>query len=190
MRRIRWDPLPQRQSFQNFLHARNEPWIETDSNLKGQDQGCMMGVVVDRFLTITEFLSWFVQYGLSHCPAARELYFCWLMLGISVTKFQELVPVVVNRLHTYLEQTPSESHLQNSTRHTTLRWSRTYFCNDDFGRLTGTEPLFRVVRVAVIDQFFITCDNSPDKCIIYEFTDKLTTDIHSTLSLLRCQFVR
>ena len=64
------------------------------------------------------------------------------------------------------------------------------FFNDDFERVTGTESLFRGVRVAVIDPFFITCGNFPDKSIIHEFTDKLTTDIHSTLNLLRCQFMR
>ena len=51
------------------------------------------------------------------------------------------------------------------------------FFNDGFGGLTGTESLFRGVRVAVMDPFFITCDN--------EMTDKLKTDIHSTISLLR-----
>ena len=60
---------------------------------------------------------------------------------------------------------------------------------DDFGRLTGTLPLFRDVRVALIDPFVVTCDNSPDKSIIHGITDKLTTDIHSTLCLLRCQFM-
>ena len=93
------------------------------------------------------------------------------MLGVSVSKFHELVPVVENgdqhRIHTRLEQTLSDSHLQNSTRHTTLFWGRTICFNDDFGSLTGTEPLFRGVRVAVIDPFNITCDNSPDKYIIY-----------------------
>ena len=54
----------------------------------------------------------------------------------------------------------------------------------------GTEPLFWGIRVAVIDPFFITCDNFPDKSINYGITDKLTTDIHSTLNQLRCQFMR
>ena len=45
-------------------------------------------------------------------------------------------------------------------------------------------------RVPVTDPFFITCDNSPYTSIIYEITDKLTTDIHSTSSLLGCQFMR
>ena len=87
------------------------------------------------------------------------------MLGSSVSKFHELVPVVENkdphRLHSHLEQTLSELNLQNSTRDSTLFRSRTDFFNNDFGRLTGTEPLFRAIRVAVIDPFFITCDNSP-----------------------------
>ena len=99
---------------------------------------------------------------------------------ISVSKFHELVPVVENkdpnRLHAHLEQTPSESHLQNSTRHTTLLWDRTNFFFNDDGRLMGTEPLFQGVRVAVIDPFFITCDSSPDKSIIHVITDKLTSD--------------
>ena len=56
--------------------------------------------------------------------------------------------------------------------------------------MTGTEPLYRSVRVAVIDQFFITCDNPPDKSIIHGITYRLTTDIHSRLCLLMCQFMR
>ena len=52
-------------------------------------------------------------------------------------------------VHARLEQTPSESHHQNATRHTLL-WSR-------------TEPLFRGVRVAVKRSIFITCDNYPHK---------------------------
>ena len=51
--------------------------------------------------------------------------------------------------------------------------------NVDFGRLTGSEPTFRGVRVVVIDQFSITWDCSPDKSIIHGITDKPTTDIHS-----------
>ena len=51
------------------------------------------------------------------------------MLGISVSKIHEIVTVVENYdpqlLRARLEQTPSESHLQNSTRHTTLLWGRT-----------------------------------------------------------------
>ena len=62
------------------------------------------------------------------------------------------------------------------------------FFNYDFGRLTGTEPLFRGFRIAVIDSCFITCDNSPDKSIIHGITGKLTTDIHSMFNMLRCQF--
>ena len=75
MRRIRRDPLPQLKCFRNLVHARNGPWIETDGNLKAQDLGCMLGVVAVRFLLISEFLSWlFMQYGVSHCGAARELF--------------------------------------------------------------------------------------------------------------------
>ena len=116
------------------------------------------------------------------------------MLGIFVSKFHEFVSVVENndplRLHAPLEQSLSESHLQNSTRHTKLLWDRTDYFNDDFGRLTWNEPLFRGVSIAVIDPFFITCDNSPDKSIIHGITDNLKIDIHSTLSQLRCQFMR
>ena len=61
-----------------------------------------------------------------------------------------------------------------------------FFLNDDFGKLTGTEQLFRSVRGLVIDPFFITCYNS-DKSIIHWITDKLTGNIHSTLDLLTCQ---
>ena len=79
------------------------------------------------------------------------------MLGIFVSKFHEFIPVVENkdphRLHVRLEQTPSESHLQNSTRHTKLFWDWTIFLNNDFGRLTRTEPLFRGIRVAVLTHF-------------------------------------
>ena len=116
------------------------------------------------------------------------------MLGISIPKLYKLVPVVENkdphRLHAPLERTFSESHLQNSTRHTTSLSGRTDIFYVDFGRLTWTEPLFRDVRVQVIDTFFSTCDNSPDKSIIHVITGNLTTDIHSTLVLLRCQFMR
>ena len=68
-------------------------------------------------------------------------------------------------------------------------WGQTDFLNDDCGRLTWTEPLLRGVRVAVIDPFFITCDNSLYKSIIHGIADKMT-DIHSTFSLLRCQLMR
>ena len=50
--------------------------VETDGNLKAQDQGCMLGVVAVQFLPIPEFLSWlFVQYGVSNCPAAKKILF-------------------------------------------------------------------------------------------------------------------
>ena len=54
------------------------------------------------------------------------------MLGISVSKFHELVPVIVNKdpcidCTSRLEQTPSESRHQNSIRHTTLLWGQTDF---------------------------------------------------------------
>ena len=62
--------------------------------------------------------------------------------------------------------------------------------NDDFRKLTGTKPLFRDVRVAVIYSFLIICDNFPGKSVIHGITDKVTTDIHSNVRLLRCQFVR
>ena len=56
--------------------------------------------------------------------------------------------------------------------------------------LSGTKLLFRGVRVVVIDSFFITCVNSPDKSIIHGISDKQMTDIHSTMRLLWCQFMR
>ena len=106
------------------------------------------------------------------------------MLDSSISKFHELVPVVESkdphRLHA--------AHLQNSTRNTLL-WGQTDF-STILTRLTGTESLFRGVRVQVIYPFFITCDSYLDKSIIHWITDKLTTDIHSTLSLLTCQFMR
>ena len=141
-------------------------------------------------------LSWLILwYGASHCPAARELYFGKLMPSISVSKCREHVAVVENInphwRYALLEQTPSELHLQNSTRHTTLLWVRTDVFNDDFGRLAGTESLFRGVVVVVMDPFFITCESSTDKSITLGITDKLTTYTHSTLSLLSlCQFMR
>ena len=80
------------------------------------------------------------------------------MLDISVSKFHEVVPLVENkvphRLHARLEQTPSESHPQICTRHTTVHWGRTDFFNDNFGRLTGTKPLFWGTRVGVTGPFF------------------------------------
>ena len=79
------------------------------------------------------------------------------MLCICVTKFHELVPVVENKdphqLHACLEQTPNESHLQNSTRHNITLGPNRFLFNDDFGRLTGTEALFQGVRVTLIDPF-------------------------------------
>ena len=48
-----------------------------------------------------------------------------------------------HRLHARLEQTSSESHLQNTTIQKTLLLRPIRFFNDDFGRLTGTEPLIR-----------------------------------------------
>ena len=58
------------------------------------------------------------------------------MLGISVSKFHELFPVVENvdphRLHARLEQIPSETHLQSSTRDILL-WGRTDFLCKQFG---------------------------------------------------------
>ena len=107
------------------------------------------------------------------------------MLGISVSKFHELLQVVVDKdphpLHALLKETP----LKFYQAHNITFGAEPIFFNDDSGRLTGTEQLFRGVRVAIIDPFFITCDNS-DKSIIHGFTDKLSTDIISTLSLLKC----
>ena len=112
-------------------------------------------------------------------------------MGVSISKFHELVTVYKypHRLRARLKQTLSELHFQNSTRYTTLLWGRTYFFNDVFGKLTGIESLFRGVGVAVIGPFIITCDNSPDKSISNGIADKLMTDIRSTFSLLRCQFM-
>ena len=156
------------------------------------------------------------------------------MLGILVSKFHQLVPVVENkdphRLHARLEQTPSGSHLQNSTRHITLLWERNYFYTETLlanhkgisrkeakkgfirGRPDGAqspstkrtnETIFKrwlcqvdgdqatVSRRQNCDNrpLFITYDNSPDKSITHGITNKLTTDIHTTLSLLRYQFI-
>ena len=115
------------------------------------------------------------------------------MLGTSVSKLHEFVPVVENKdphwLHARLEQTPSETpSIFHQTHNSTLRPNS--FFNDDFGRLTGTEPLFWGVSVAVIDPFCITCDYSPDKSLIHGITDNLSTDIHSMFNLLMCQFMR
>ena len=92
MRRIRWNPLPQLQCFRNFFHARNGPWIETDGNLKVQDQGCILGVVAVRFLPILEFLSWlFMQYGVC-CKRTLfwltdAVYLCLKIFGSRRTVF-------------------------------------------------------------------------------------------------------
>ena len=113
------------------------------------------------------------------------------MLGTSVSKFHELVPVVrtaltVRPFGTNSQWiTPSKFHQKHN-----ITLGRTDLFNDDFGRFKGTKPLFRSVRVAVIDPFFITCDSYRDKCVIHGITDKLTTDIHSMLSLLRHQFMK
>ena len=95
-----------------------------------------------------------------------------------------------HRLHAHLEQTPSDhtTKIPLDTQH--YFRAKPIFFNDDFGRLTGTEPLFQGVWIVIIDPFFIICDNSLDKSIIHRITDKLMADIHSTLSLLRCQFMR
>ena len=94
-----------------------------------------------------------------------------------MNSFQLLKKKDPHRLHTRLEQTSSESHLQNSTWYETLGPTR--FFNDDFGRLMRIDPLFRVVRVAVLDPFFMTYDKSPDKSIINGIINKLKADIHS-----------
>ena len=89
-----------------------------------------------------------------------------------------------------------DNHGTTGVDHTFKIPPDTQFCGQtnlfygDFGRLTGTEPMFWSVRVAVIDPLYIACDNSPDKSIIHGITDKLTTDIYSLLNLLRCQFKR
>ena len=118
MRRIQWDQLPQLQCFWKFFHARNGSWIETVGNQKAQDQGCVLSVVAVRFLPIPEFLSWlFVQYGVSHSPAARELYFS--SLKISSRNFMNSLQLLrikssidctpVHRLHSQWI-TPSKFH--------------------------------------------------------------------------------
>ena len=64
-------------------------------------------------------------FALSCC---KRTLFRLTMMGISVSKFHEPVPVVENkdpqRLHGHLKQTLSESHFQISIRHTTLIWGR------------------------------------------------------------------
>ena len=64
MRRIRWELLPQLQSYPNFLHARMGHGSKQMANLKARNQDCMLGVVALRFLPIPEFLSWFFFVGL------------------------------------------------------------------------------------------------------------------------------
>ena len=117
-----------------------------------------------------------------------------VLLGIPVSKFHELVPVVENkdphRLHPRLEQTPSESHFKNSTRHTLL-WGQTEFFSRCLWQVNGGRvTVSRRQGCSNMYPFFITCDNSPDKSIYHGITDKLITDIHPTLSLLGCQFMR
>ena len=131
----------------------------------------MLGEIAVRFLPIPEFLSWLiVQYGVSNC----------LLQDNYISKFHELVPAAENkdphRLHERFEQTSSEQ-----THNITL--GPNLFFNDDFGRLAGSEPLFRGVRVAVMDQCFYTCDSFHDKSITLGIVDNLTTDIHSTIEV-------
>ena len=57
MGRIRWETLAFNFNvFEIFFHSRNWPWIETDGNLKVQNQGCMLGVVAVRFLPNSEIV--------------------------------------------------------------------------------------------------------------------------------------
>ena len=106
------------------------------------------------------------------------------MLGISVSKFHELVQLLREKIRiewTLVWKELPVNHtlkIPPATQH--YFGAEPIFFSDDFSRLSGTEPFFRSVRVGVIDPFFITCDNSPDKSIIHGFTDTLMTEI-STL---------
>ena len=117
------------------------------------------------------------------------------MLGISVSKFHELFPVVENedphRLHARLGQTPSESHLKNSTRHTLL-WGRLIIFSDDW-QVDGDRAIVRDVTVVVIYGIPIFHSHVP---ILLINLSSMGLPINwwqisnSTLYLLRCQFMR
>ena len=117
------------------------------------------------------------------------------MLGIFVSNFMKSFPLL--RIKICIDCTPVCNYLPVTHNFKIHRHTQNYcgaepmfFFIDDFGRLMGNEPLFRGVRFATIDPFFIRCDNSPDKSIIHGITDNLSTDIHSMFNLLRCQFMR
>ena len=94
------------------------------------------------------------------------------------------------RIKIHIVSTPAWNHTFKIPPDTQHHFGAEAIFNDGFGSLTGTEPLFRCVRFAIIYPFLVTCDNSLYKSIIHVITDKLTTDIHSTLSLLRCEFMK
>ena len=125
---------------------------------KAQDQDCMLGVVAIRSLPIPEFLVMSVRavwdLGLSCC---KRILFRLTNAGSQnfMNSFQLL------RIKIRIDCTPVWNKLPvNRTfkipPDTHYFGADTDFFNDDFGRLTGTEPLFRGVRVAVVDPFFIT----------------------------------
>ena len=72
------------------------------------------------------------------------------MLGISVSKFHEVVLVVGNKdPHDKLPV----NHTFKIPPDTQHYFGAKLIFNDDFGRYTGNEQLFRGVRVAVTDPF-------------------------------------
>ena len=112
--------------FSKFLPQNKRPCIEIEGNRKVHDQGCILVVVGDRFLPLPEYLTrLFVRYEITHCPAAKRTVFTvyCLMRSVSTSKFLELVPVVdkdPQQIQARLQQTRSESQLQNSTRRTLI----------------------------------------------------------------------
>ena len=93
--------------------------------------------------------------------------------GYNVSKFHELIPVIENkgpyRLHDRLKKKKKErkklpvNHTFKIPSDTQYYFGvETDFFNDDFGRLTGTKPVFWGVRIVATDPFFSTCNNSLD----------------------------
>ena len=141
MRRNRWEPLTQLRCFQNFLHARNGKWIETDGNLKVQDQNCMLGVVAVRFLPIPEFLSWlFMQYG-SYIVLLQEnsIYVNQWWVSPSqnfMNSFQLLkIKIRIDCMPVWNKFPVNHTKIPPDARH--YFGAEPIYFNDNFGRLTG-----------------------------------------------------
>ena len=140
MRRIRWDQRPQLQSFRNYFHGRNGTWIETDGNLKAQDQGCMLTVVLVPFPPITDF--W---HGCS-CSMGS----CWVSASQNFIKSFQLLRIKIQIDCIPVWNKYPLNHTCNIPPDTQYYFgTEPIVFDDDFGTLMGTELLFLDVRVAV-----------------------------------------